>query len=114
VKHIVQGLLLFQTFSGKGKTLTETWERCIKIDGDYIFEKGENLESYFKATGDTNMLTQMDCYKMHLRMSGNTLHMIERLGDLGTFSNILEMGVEAPFFCPRDKKGIHLLFIYEL
>ena len=64
------------------------------------------MESYFKATGDTNMLTQMDCYKMHISVSGNRLHMIERLGDLRTFSNILELDVEAPFHCPRDKKGI--------
>jgi hypothetical protein len=44
-----------QTFSGKGKTLVVKWERLDRLEGDYIFEKGENVETYLKAVGRTDL-----------------------------------------------------------
>jgi hypothetical protein len=34
-----------------GKTFTQFWQRDARIDGSYIFEKGDNLDNYFTAAG---------------------------------------------------------------
>ena len=96
---------LFQTFSGKGKTMTETWERMSRIDGDYIFVKGENYESYFKAVGHTDLIDYIDTFKIHFRKKDKTIYMRKRFGDLGNYYNVLEMDTESPYFTLGDKHG---------
>jgi hypothetical protein len=44
--------------------LNEFWERCIKTEGAYRFEKGENIEGFFKATGCPEMIKHYKDYKV--------------------------------------------------
>jgi hypothetical protein len=41
--------------------LNEFWGRCAKIEGSYIVEKTENVDAFFKATGDTMLLQHLVC-----------------------------------------------------
>jgi hypothetical protein len=76
------------------------------MEGDYIFEKGENLEAYFKAIGDESILEHLGSYKVHICKTGTSVCTSERYGDLGQFRNTFELDVEGPYFCLGDKRGI--------
>jgi len=91
------------TFSGKGKSMTEKWERLSRTDGDYIFKKGDNVEAYLKATGGSRLLKYLDTYKLHFRKKGTTLYVRERFGDICQHYNTLELDVESPYFSLEDK-----------
>jgi len=92
-------------WSGKGKTITEFWQRSIKIEGAYRFERGENIEEFFKACGHPEMLNHSNDYKMYLCKKADSMNMIECFGDLGKAHNTIRLDVEAPFRVPGDKEG---------
>jgi hypothetical protein len=96
---------LFQTFTGKGKSLTETWERLGRTEGAYIYDRGENVEAYLKAVGDSDLIKYMDLYKIHIGKKGKTVFFSEYYGDRGYYPNTLELDVETTFRCPGDKRG---------
>jgi hypothetical protein len=53
-----------------GKTVKAFWERRVKVEGSYIFDHGENLEAFFKATGDDSIHRDYTDYKMHMHENG--------------------------------------------
>lgn len=89
--------------TGKGKTLTEFWERSIKPDGAYRFVKGENVENFFKATGSPEMIQHYKNYRVYFQRKGDTLNMLEWFGDLGKVHNAMKADVESPYRVPGDK-----------
>jgi hypothetical protein len=92
-------------WTGKGKTVTEFWERSIKVEGAYRFEKGENVEEFCKATGHPDMAKHLTDYRMYLWKTGDVMNMAEWFGDLGKVRNTIRLDVEAPFKTPFDKEG---------
>jgi hypothetical protein len=93
------------TFTGKGKSMTESWVRMGRTEGAYIFHQGENVESYFKSCGDSILIKYLDTYKIHIGKKGSTIFMSERFGDYAKCSNTIELEVETPFYIPGDKRG---------
>ena len=92
--------------------MTEKWERCPRIEGSYVFDKEENLEPYFKATGDLDMMSHMKDYKMHICVKGKQICFSDFYGEVGIFSNCMDLDVEMAFRAPGDKKGkLKLLII---
>jgi hypothetical protein len=92
------------SLSGKDKTVKGTWERRVKVEGSYVFEHGENLDEFFKAVGDSQIHHEYKHYKIHVHEDGKKYRLSEYIGDLGRFSNCLELDVEAPFRVPGDKE----------
>ena len=85
--------------------MTENWERCPNIEGSYVFDRQENLEPYFKATGDMNMWPHMKDYKMHIYLRGKQICFSDFYGEMGKFSNCMDLEVEMPFRAPGDREG---------
>ncbi len=96
----------FQVCTGKGKTITETWHRCIKIDGAYLFDHGENIEAYFKAVGyaNANAMDALKHYKMHVSKKGDQFCTKEWF-DGHLIANSFTLDVEGPVRYPDDKEG---------
>ena len=90
---------------GKGKPMTEKWERCPRIEGSYVFDKEENLEPYFKATGDLDMMSHMKDYKMHICVKWKQICFSDFYGEMGKFSNCMDLDIEMPFRALGDKEG---------
>jgi len=90
--------------------MTETWERLGRTEGDYIFERGDNVESYLKACGYTDLIKYLSTYKIHIRKKGKTMFMRKRFGDLGTYYNTMELDVESPYYTLCCKRGNFLLW----
>jgi len=93
------------TLTCKGKSVTQYWTRLSRTEGDYIYEKGENVESYLESTGCGFLYKYIDTYKIHVSRHGNTYIFKERYGEYGTISNTLELDVDTPFYVPCDIKG---------
>ncbi len=81
------------------------WERRVKVEGCYIFDKGENIETYYKTIGESEIIKHLKEYKVHMHVNGKVYRMSEYYGDLGRFSNSMELDVEMPFRVPGDKEG---------
>ena len=96
----------FQTYTVKGRSFTEHWEKCIKVSGAYVYEKGENLAAYFAAVGFPveNVETSMKHYKMHVCFKDSTLHTKEWF-DGHLVSNTMTLDVEGPIRYPDDAEG---------
>lgn len=101
--HSEEGI--HSTMSGKGRTMTEKWRRLSRTEGAYIFHRGENVDSYFTATGHRELLNHMHLFKIHIGKKGSTMFYSEHFGDYGHFSNTLELDVETPFFGPGCRSG---------
>ena len=98
--------MYFQSITGKGKTLSETWERLSRTEGAFIFNAGDNIEAYLNAVGHSDMMKHLKNYKIHVgKKHDGAMHFLQYFGDFATCRNILEMGVETPFHCPVDKCG---------
>ena len=98
-------MALFQTLAGKGKSVCGFWDRRVKVEGSYIFDKGENIDAFYKAIGRSEMVEHFKHYKVHMHMHGNHMRMSEYIGELGRFSNSMEMDVEMPFVTHGDTNG---------
>jgi hypothetical protein len=92
--------------SVKGKTIIEQWERCVKISGAYVYEKGENLAAYFKAVGFPvdDIEASMKNYKMHVCYKDSTLNTKEWF-DGHLIDNSMTLDVEGPIRYPDDAEG---------
>ena len=81
-----------------------------------MFSHGENIEEYFKAIGDVDIMHHYRNYKIHMHENGKMYRLSEYIGDLGRITNTMELDVESPFRVPGDKKGwksIYFLNLYE-
>jgi len=94
------------TYTVGGKSFSEIWQRCIKVDGAYIFEKGENMEAYFEVLGfpSENVSTSMKNYKLHTCLKNSTFHMKEWF-EGQVYANTLTLDKEGPIRYPDDKEG---------
>ena len=70
-----------------------------------MFSHGENIEEYFKAIGDVDIMHHYRNYKIHMHENGKMYRLSEYIGDLGRITNTMELDVESPFRVPGDKKG---------
>jgi len=93
------------TFSCKGKTIKAFWERRVKVEGSYVFDHGENIDTFFKAVGESEFGHHYEHYKIHFHEEGKVYHMSEYFGDLGRITNRMELDVESPFRVPGEKEG---------
>ena len=102
----VNWLVFFQIYTSGSNTFTETWTRSVKIDGSYIFDKGENMSEYFRATGFSSdvFLSSMKNYKIHACFKDSTFHTKEWCGG-EIFENKMTLDVEGPVRYPDDKEG---------
>ena len=91
--------------NGKGKSVGGFWDRRVKVDGSYIFDSGENIDAFYKANSKTEMVKHFKHYKVHMHMHGNHMHMSEYIGELGQFSNSMDLDVEVPFVTHEDADG---------
>jgi hypothetical protein len=94
--------------------LTETWERLGRSEGDYIFERGDNVENYMKTCGYSSLIKYLDTYKIHIRKKDKTIFMRKRFGDLGTHYNRMELDVESPYYTLGCRRGNGLLSSIQL
>ena len=98
-------MIIFQTLTCKGKTVKGFWERRVKVEGCYMFEKGENIEAYYKAIGKTDLIKNFKDYKVHMYVNGKNIRMSEYIGDYGRICNDMELDMEVPFRVAGDRKG---------
>ena len=96
---------LFQTLTGKGKSVSGFWDRRVKVEGSYIFDSGENMNAFYKAIGKSEMVKHLKDFKLHAHMNGNHIRISEYIGELGRFSNSMELDAEVPFVIHGDKNG---------
>ena len=95
----------FKILNGKGKCNVEDWQRRSRTSGAYIFEEGNNVQAYLKATGHSDLIKYMLQYKIHIGRKDDVFYFSEYFGDFGYFPNTLRLGHETPFFHPGDKIG---------
>ena len=81
------------------------WDRRVKVEGSYIFESGENMNEFYKAIGKSDMVNHIKDFKLHTHMHGNHIRMSEYIGELGRFSNSMDLDVEVPFVIHGDTNG---------
>ena len=81
------------------------WDRRVKVEGSYIFDKGENIDAFCRAIGRSEIVNHFQNYKVHMHMHGNHIRMSEYVGELGRFSNSMELDVETPFVSHGDSDG---------
>ena len=98
-------MIIFQTLTCKGKTVKGFWERRVKVEGCYMYEKGENIEAYYKAIGKTDLIKNFKDYKVHMYVNGKNIRMSEYIGDYGRICNDMELDMEVPFRVAGDRKG---------
>ena len=84
--------------------MTQFWERLSRTEGDYIFERGDNIESYLNATGCSHLRKYMDTYKIHVSKHGGHMFIKKRFGDFADISNTVELEVESPYFSPGEDR----------
>ena len=82
------------------------WDRRTKIEGGYILERAENIEAFCKAVGKADAIPHFKDYRMHIFENGNTYRISEFIGDLGRFSNTMQLDEECLVKVPGGEEGI--------
>jgi len=96
------------TLSSGSKSVTGFWERRVKVEGCYRFDKGENIETFYKTIGRSDLVKNFKDYKVHMHVNGKSYRMSEYVGELGRICNSMELDHEMPFRLPGDKEGCSL------
>ena len=111
-KRKLKHINLFQTSTGKGKTVKAFWDRRTKIEGGYILERAENIEAFCKAVGKADSIPHFKDYRMHIFENGNTYRISEFIGDLGRFSNTMQLDEECLVKVPGGEEGTFKSKVY--
>ena len=65
----------------------------------------ENVEAFFEATGSPFLAPHCRDYKIHVGVKGSVFTVSECFGELGMFTNSMELDSEVPFKAPGDLEG---------